>query len=142
MQSIPALSKRQPDVASLATGLSERDVYLIRSIEWLTMNPETMPDALVCANAVARYFLGMPNFLLLTSSGVDGLLAALGQAGAAQNLLKTVPHNLALASRSNIADEPDRNGSALEHEQFKQLFAVFTCHELVDEVLTRVPKAT
>lgn len=59
LQTIPALSKAQPDVASFATGLSERDVYLIRSIEWLTMNAETMADALVRTNAVARYFLGM-----------------------------------------------------------------------------------
>jgi nuclear pore complex protein Nup107 len=57
-QTIPALSGDQPDIASLATGLTEVDVNLIRSIEWLTMVPETMGEALVQSNAVARYFLG------------------------------------------------------------------------------------
>lgn len=57
-QTIPSLSSDQPDVANFVTGLSERDVYLIRSIEWLTMMPETMDEALVKSNDVARYFLG------------------------------------------------------------------------------------
>jgi len=38
--------------------LSEGDVYLIRSIEWLMMMPDTMDDALKKSNDVARYFLG------------------------------------------------------------------------------------
>jgi len=52
------LSRHQPDVASLATGLDERDVFLIRSVEWLTFLPETADEALIKSNAVARYFLG------------------------------------------------------------------------------------
>jgi len=57
-QDIPSLSRHQPDVASLATGLDERDVFLIRSVEWLTFLPETADEALIKSNAVARYFLG------------------------------------------------------------------------------------
>jgi nuclear pore complex protein Nup107 len=57
-QDIPALSRNQPDVASLATGLNERDVYLIRAVEWLTFLAETADEALIKSNAVARYFLG------------------------------------------------------------------------------------
>lgn len=52
------MSRNQPDVASLATGLDERDVFLIRAIEWLTFLAETADEALVRSNAVARYFLG------------------------------------------------------------------------------------
>jgi nuclear pore complex protein Nup107 len=57
-QDIPALSRNQPDVASLVTGLNERDVYLIRAVEWLTFLTETADEALIKSNAVARYFLG------------------------------------------------------------------------------------
>lgn len=41
----------------LTSGLTERDVNLIRAIEWLTMNTETAGDAIVKANDVGRYFL-------------------------------------------------------------------------------------
>ena len=57
-QDVPALSRIQPDVASLATGLDERDVYLIRSVEWLTFLVETADEALIKSNAVGRYLLG------------------------------------------------------------------------------------
>jgi nuclear pore complex protein Nup107 len=119
---IPALSTSQPDVTSFTTGLSDRDVYLIRSIEWLTMMPETMEEALVKSNAIARYFL------------------ALGQAGAAQALLKTLPAGISRARGAH--DDDDDDDDALEHEQYQQLFGVFACHELVDEVLARAPKTT
>jgi nuclear pore complex protein Nup107 len=58
IQTIPALSSEQPDISSFATSLSERDVYLIRAIEWLTFVPETAEDALIKSNDVLRYFLG------------------------------------------------------------------------------------
>lgn len=61
---IPSLSRHQPDVASLATGLDERDVFLIRSVEWLTFLPETADEALIKSNAVARYFLGQFSVVL------------------------------------------------------------------------------
>ena len=32
--------------------------------------------------------------------------------------------------------------SELEHEQFQQLFGVFACYDLVEEVLNRAPKPT
>jgi nuclear pore complex protein Nup107 len=57
-KNIPALSGDQPDVTSFASGVTESDVALIRSIEWLTLVPETAHEALVQSNAVARYFLG------------------------------------------------------------------------------------
>lgn len=57
-QHIPTLALGQPDMTTFSTGLSERDVRLIRSIEWLTMVPETYDEALLRSNDVARYFLG------------------------------------------------------------------------------------
>jgi hypothetical protein len=57
------LSSEQPDITSFATGLSERDVQLIRAIEWLTFVPDAARDALVKSNDVARYFLGTSDAL-------------------------------------------------------------------------------
>lgn len=39
---------------------SEQEVDLIRSVEWLTFDPATYPEALVHANALIRYFLCRP----------------------------------------------------------------------------------
>lgn len=63
---------------------------------------------------------------------------ALGQANAAQALLKTLPPNLTSA----VDDDEDNDYQLLEHEDVGRLFGVFACHELVDEVLGRAPKAT
>ncbi|ORX40632.1 nuclear pore protein 84/107 [Kockovaella imperatae] len=117
--SIPALRGDQPDPTHLRTGLDERDVFLIRSLEWLTMVPDTADEALVQSNAVARYFL------------------ALGQTHAAQSLFRSLP-----AGISTIAEDEDGELHALEHDHFQQLFNVYACHDLVDEVLARSPKAT
>lgn len=38
--------------------LDERQVELIRSLEWLTIDPSTHAHALTQANALIRYFLG------------------------------------------------------------------------------------
>jgi len=129
---IPSLSRHQPDVASLATGLDERDVFLIRSVEWLTFLPETADEALVKSNAVARYFLGG------SSSGSQAAeidMTALGQAAAAQNLFKTLPNNIHHVFEEGEADRE-------EYEDYQLLFGVFACHDLVDDVLGRRPKDT
>lgn len=36
---------------------SQREQELVRSVEWLTFDPETYPDALRQANALMRYFM-------------------------------------------------------------------------------------
>ena len=66
--------------------------------------------------------------------------SALGQASAAQSLLKTLPPGISAVDEMDA--EEDLEFHALEHEQFQQLFVVFACHELVEEVLSRTPKAT
>jgi hypothetical protein len=60
---------------------------------------------------------------------------ALGQASAAQQLLSTLPSGIAM-------DENDELYHAAEHESFRRLFAVFACHEAVEEVQSRAPKST
>ncbi|KAL7418442.1 Nucleoporin nup84 [Cryptotrichosporon argae] len=117
---IPALTPGVPDISSFATGLSERDVYLIRSIEWLTFVPETADEALVKSNDVARYFL------------------ALGQAGAVLALLKTLPD----FPPPDDDDDADRALNYEEHVHIVKLFSVFAAHDGVDDVLARAPKAT
>ena len=129
---IPSLSRHQPDVASLATGLDERDVFLIRSVEWLTFLPETADEALIKSNAVARYFLGESS-VVNEAAGTD--MTALGQAAAAQNLLKTLPNNIHHVFEEGEADRE-------EYEDYQLLFGVFACHDVVDDVLGRRPKDT
>ncbi|KAK8853177.1 hypothetical protein IAR55_003879 [Kwoniella newhampshirensis] len=120
---IPSLSVAEPDITAVSVGLSERDVHLIRSIEWLTMMDETMGEALIKSNDVARYFL------------------ALGQANAAHSLLKTLPTSLTmLATSANPDEDPDCH--LLEHASFQRLFSVFASHDVVDDIAARQPKVT
>ncbi|WWC91661.1 uncharacterized protein L201_006607 [Kwoniella dendrophila CBS 6074] len=123
-EDIPSLSSGPPDITSISVGLSERDVQLIRSIEWLTMIPETLGDALVKANDVARYFL------------------ALGKANAAQSLLRTLPSSLLdlLSETPNLEDDEHQ---LLEYQSYIKLFQIFQSYELlVDYELSKKPKET
>jgi hypothetical protein len=55
------------------SGLTERDVNLIRAIEWLTMSVETAGDAIVKANDVGRYFLcELPSSRVCRQRAVEG----------------------------------------------------------------------
>ncbi|WVR00241.1 hypothetical protein IAU59_007383 [Kwoniella sp. CBS 9459] len=128
-EDIPALSTSDPDITAISVGLSERDVQLIRSIEWLTMMPETLDEALIKANDVARYFL------------------ALGQANAAQSLLRTLPTKLLdlIASSSNSSDSTeteDPEKHILEYQSYTRLFAVFESHDAVADQQLKRPKNT
>lgn len=114
--SIPALVPGEPEINWLSS-LSERDVHLIRAIEWLTMVLETLPEALVRSNDVMRYFL------------------ALGQANAAHALLRSLPSQLE-AVRADDETQSD------EHHDYVQLFQLFSAHDAVDEVAGRAPKET
>lgn len=134
-QDLPALSRTQPDVASLATGLEERDVYLIRAIEWLTFLSETADEALIKSNAVARYFLCGHISVRRARVDVALMISALGQAGAAQALFRSLPANF---HHVFAPGESERE----EYEDYQLLFGVFACHDLVDEVLSRRPKDT
>jgi nuclear pore complex protein Nup107 len=116
-ESIPALAPGQPDITSFSAHLDERDVRLIRSLEWLTVVRETYDEALVRSNDVARYFL------------------ALGKANAALALLKSLPEITADASE-------DDDNQLLEHDQYRRLFTVFAAHDEIDNVLARAPKPT
>jgi nuclear pore complex protein Nup107 len=98
----------------------------------LTFVPETADEALIKSNAVARYFLGQFNHLTLALR-ID--ITALGQAAAAQNLFKTLPSNIHHVFEEGEADRE-------EYADYQLLFGVFTCHDLVDDVLARRPKDT
>ncbi|WRT70272.1 uncharacterized protein IL334_007267 [Kwoniella shivajii] len=118
---IPSLSTSEPDITSISVGLSEGDVRLIRSIEWLTMMPETLGEALIKANDVARYFL------------------ALGKANAAQSLLRTLPPSL-LELLSSTTEDPECH--VLEHQSYLRLFGIFATYDLVSDMENRRPKDT
>jgi nuclear pore complex protein Nup107 len=117
-ETIPALSTDQPDITAFSARLDERDVRLIRSLEWLTFVPETRGEALVRANDITRYFL------------------ALGKANAAHALLRSLP------SFASITEEEDGDNQLLEHEQYTHLFGIFAAHDAVDKALAEAPKAT
>ena len=116
-ESIPSLSPGQPDITSFASNLDDRDVRLIRSLEWLTVVRETYDEALVRSNDVARYFL------------------ALGKANAAHALLKSLP-----AITADATDDDDNQ--LLEHDSYHRLFGVFAAHDEIDSVLAAAPKPT
>jgi hypothetical protein len=59
------------------------------------------------------------------------LTPALGQAGAAQALLKTLPPSL-------VAEDDHID----EHDSFAALFAVFRNYEIVEDILANAPKST
>jgi hypothetical protein len=101
------------------------------------MMPETAEEALVQSNAVGRYFLGKLSPPLRPDRADKIVRSALGQASAAQSLLRTLPKGIA-----GQGDENKGGHHGTEHECFVQLFAVFACYELVEEVLSRTPKAT
>ncbi|OCF38190.1 nuclear pore complex protein Nup107 [Kwoniella heveanensis BCC8398] len=125
-EDIPALSTSEPDITAISVGLTDRDVHLIRSIEWLTMTPETLDEALIKANDVARYFL------------------ALGQANAAQSLLRTLPNKLLdlLSTSSDFAEPNDPDHHILEYQSYTRLFAVFESHNAVADQQLKKPKNT
>lgn len=106
------------------------------------MSPETISDALVKSNDVARYFLGTL-FHDITPSYALIVFPALGQANAAQSLLETLPQGIANPSDDEMTGEDDdAQYHRLEHESFRKLFGVLFCHEQVMEVLAREPKTT
>jgi nuclear pore complex protein Nup107 len=49
------------DALVASSQASEKEVDLIRSVEWLTFDSSTYPEALVHANALIRYFLCEPD---------------------------------------------------------------------------------
>ncbi|WVQ84716.1 hypothetical protein IAT38_006873 [Cryptococcus sp. DSM 104549] len=117
----------QPDIVPVSVGLTERDVVLIRAIEWLTILDETIVDALVESNRLVRHFL------------------SLGQANAAQSLLLSLPPNLLLllpASPNAPSPTNDPDSHLLEHASFNRLFTVFTSYHAVSDVLASQPKST
>ncbi|WVQ67012.1 uncharacterized protein L199_005204 [Kwoniella botswanensis] len=125
-EDIPSLSSSEPDITAVSVGLSERDVQLIRSIEWLTMMPETLGEALIKSNDVARYFL------------------ALGKANAAQSLIRTLPSSL-LEILSNSSMAEDEENHLIEHQEYLKLFSIFSSYEVLADLESdpnRRPKET
>lgn len=126
MQHAPALSREDPDPTTFPSLLSARDVYLIRSIEWLTMVPDasTQSDALVKANDIGRYFL------------------ALGQVSAAKALLDSLPEGITNPYTELQSEEEDEACVLEEHEGLRRLFELFAAHERVQVISTRQLKET
>jgi hypothetical protein len=94
-------------------------------------------EALIQSNAVARYFLGTSPSSMTRAERSNRFSVALGNASAAQALLRTLPNGI-----SEIIDDDDTGYHATEHQGFVQLYGVFACYELVEEVLARSPKTT
>lgn len=110
----PSLAPGQPDITDARVGISADDEALIRALEWLTIVPETLPEALARANEVARYFL------------------ATGQAHAAGALLHSLPDDVGTGEAEDEA----------EFHDYGRLFEVFAAHDAADEVAGAQPKET
>lgn len=116
-EAAPSLTPGQPDITNVRVQVSQGDWSLIRALEWLTMVPETLPEALGRANDVARYFL------------------ALGQANAAGALLHSLPHEVG-------ESEGDDDDLSVEFADYHKLFAVFKAHDDADTIAMGQPKET
>ncbi|CAK9782366.1 hypothetical protein CC85DRAFT_282412 [Cutaneotrichosporon oleaginosum] len=113
-EAAPSLAPGQPDITDMRVSISADDEALIRALEWLTIIPETLPEALARANEVARYFL------------------ATGQAHAAGALLHSLPDEVGVG-------EPN---DEMEFADYARLFAVFDAHDAAHEVAAQKPKET
>ncbi|KAE8539556.1 hypothetical protein D1P53_004658 [Cryptococcus gattii VGV] len=107
----------EPDIVPISIGLTEHDVMLIRSIEWLTILPETAEDALVRSCQLVRYFLSK------------------GQANAAQSLLLSLPSLLTSSSSIN-------QSHLLELASYNRLFSLFSSNTYFTDTLFRQPSPT
>ncbi|OWT37305.1 nuclear pore complex protein Nup107 [Cryptococcus neoformans Bt1] len=107
----------EPDIVPISIGLTEHDVVLIRSIEWLTILPETADDALVRSCQLVRYFLSK------------------GQANAAQSLLLSLPSLPTSSSSTN-------QSHLLELASYSRLFSLFSSHTYFADTLFRQPSPT
>ena len=103
--------------------------------------PETMHDALVKSNDVARYFLCELDLTHITSMSraCTDEAEAMGRVSAAQSMLKTLPADMATRNEDAYDHEFQHE---LEHQQFQRLFGVFASYDVVEEVLSRIPKET
>ncbi|ODN81544.1 hypothetical protein L202_01963 [Cryptococcus amylolentus CBS 6039] len=109
----------EPDILPLSVGLTERDVGLIRSIEWLTFIGETGEDVVVRGNQLVRFFLSQ------------------GQANAAQSLLLSLP-----SLSQEIASAAHLRTHLLELASYNRLFTLFTSYTSLSDVILRKPLPT
>ncbi|BEI86919.1 hypothetical protein CcaverHIS002_0702650 [Cutaneotrichosporon cavernicola] len=110
----PSLAPGQPDITDVRVSISPDDEALIRALEWLTIVPETLPEALARADEVARYFL------------------ATGQSNATGALLRSLPDDIGTGAADDEAEFAD----------YVRLYEVFAAHDLAEEIASAPPKET
>lgn len=110
--------------------LTDKQKELIRSLEWLIMDPVTYRDALVQANSLARYFLtaGHPN--------------------AAREVVRSIPADV-LSHVAQGKDPLEESGAEntlenthneiLEFTHYRDFFNCLELHVQVDEILSQRP---
>ena len=138
------------DAATAAFGLlpgqgndqgTQREQELVRSIEWLTFDPETYPDALRQANALMRYFMCTCTvFVNLASSRLISYTGA-GSPILARRITFHIPPDLlpaAAQSESNTSLEDQVN----EYLDYVSFFACLSLHVQFTEVWSRRPPPT
>lgn len=125
---LPEIPTIAPDITTFAntSGLSYKDLSLLRSIEWLIFAKETYRFALVQSNGLMRYFL------------------ASGNVSAAYKLLESLPADLmAYQSNSNMEGEEviSIDDQIVEYSGYKQLFELLDSHTKLVELWTAQPDA-
>lgn len=110
--------------------LDERQVELIRSLEWLTIDSSTHAHALTQANALIRYFLGQ-------SRGFDDLALVLTRSHfiasanphAARELLLRFPGDVLPGLGASIVAGTSVEGIAAEIKEYYDFVSFFECLE-------------
>ncbi|WVN84934.1 uncharacterized protein L203_100071 [Cryptococcus depauperatus CBS 7841] len=115
----PKQLSAEPDIIPTTIGLTDRDVQLIRSVEWLTFLPETIEDALIRTNQLIRHFL------------------CKGQCNAAQSLLLSLPS--LVESVSSISSSTSH---LLELDSYHRLFNIFNLHDQLADIVSQRPLPT
>lgn len=123
---LPEIPIDAPDITAFAntSGLSYKDLSLVRSIEWLIFAKETYRYALIQSNGLMRYFL--------TSGNVS----------AAFKLLESLPADLMAYQPNSKTEEDDMisiDDQIVEYSGYQQLFELLDSHTKLVELWTLQP---
>ncbi|KAI9627328.1 hypothetical protein H4Q26_017426 [Puccinia striiformis f. sp. tritici PST-130] len=123
-------SNREHGLNKFSHQLTDKQRVLIRSLEWLIIDPVTYPEALIQANSLIRYFLtaGHPN--------------------AAREVVGSIPADVlsVIAQGKDPLAEPEEgdmmgntHNAILEFTQYRDFFSCLELHVQVNEILSQRP---
>lgn len=110
--------------------LDDRQIELIRSLEWLTIDPSTHAHAITQANALVRYFLGQSLRISTFCDLADlACIAASAKPHAAKELLLQFPSDVLPGLAASVGNGTSIEGIAAEITEYYDFVAFFECLE-------------